>query len=338
MATQKGVWNLQQVRDKELQDLWNYSAPGGDAGELYTWGYNALGSLGLNDTTQRSSPTQVPGTTWCRVRGSDNMMGVKTDGTLWTWGLRSYLWTSSPGTNFSSPKQIPGSWSTEYNAFSGGYYNGFAIKSNGTLWGVGWRFGGLLGQNENVNAYVSSPIQIPGNTWKSVGVLGQSRLATKTDGTLWGWGSNGGGELGTNDTVKYSSPAQIPGTTWNKVSSGNYTVTATKTDGTLWVWGNNSQGALGLNDVTQRSSPTQVPGTNWSEPMAQLSYDGGGQIAGGVKTDGTMWVWGQNERGELGQNSISPGNTGYSSPVQIPGTTWTWIGSGTHHAMGLKSV
>tara|TARA_Y100001963_G_scaffold1049_1_gene1533 strand:+ start:354 stop:1025 length:672 start_codon:yes stop_codon:yes gene_type:complete len=215
------------------------------------------------------------------------------------------------------------------------------IRTNGTLWGVGWNQGGLLGQNASVNETYSSPIQIygGGTTWRSVGVLGQSRLATKTDGTLWGWGSNGGGELGTNDTVKYSSPVQVPGTTWDKVSSGNYTVTATKTDGTLWTWGNNSQGALGLNDVTQRSSPTQVgSGTNWSEPMAQLSYDGGGQIAGGVKTDGTMWVWGQNERGELGQNAISPGNTGYSSPVQIPGTTWTWIGSGTHHAMGLKSV
>jgi len=307
-------------------------------GTMWVWGSNSYGELGQNNLTKYSSPVQIPGTTWCRVQGSANITAVKTDGTLWSWGNKSERWANGGGRR-SSPIQIPGSWSTEYNSCSGGYYSSFAIRSNGTLWGVGWKQNGMLGQNEAVNVTMSSPIQIPGTTWRSVGVLGQSRLATKTDGTLWGWGTNGGGELGTNDTVKYSSPAQIPGTTWDKVSSGNYTVTATKTDGTLWTWGNNSQGALGLNDVTQRSSPTQVgSGTNWSEPMAQLSFDGGGQIAGGVKTDGTLWVWGQNERGELGQNSISPGNTGYSSPVQIPGTTWTWIGSGTHHAMGLKSV
>ncbi len=70
MATQKGVWNLQQVRDKELQDLWNYSAPGGDAGELYTWGYNLTGQLADNSKTQRSSPVQVPGTTWLQLGDS----------------------------------------------------------------------------------------------------------------------------------------------------------------------------------------------------------------------------------------------------------------------------
>ena len=309
-------------------------------GTLWAWGINNAGALGQNNTTSYSSPVQIPGTTWCRVQGSDNIMAVKTDGTLWSWAFRSSMWFNGDNINQSSPKQISGSWSTEYNAFSGGYYNSFAIRSDGTLWGVGWRLGGYLGQNENVNAWVSSPIQIygGGTNWKSVGVMGNTRIATKTDGTLWGWGNNGGGQIGNNTTIKYSSPTQVPGTTWDKVSSGNYTTTATKTDGTLWTWGNNSQGALGLNDVTQRSSPTQVPGTNWSEPMAQLSYDGAGQIAGGVKTDGTLWVWGQNERGELGQNSVSPGNTGYSSPVQIPGTNWTWIGSGTHHAMALKSV
>ena len=309
-------------------------------GTLWAWGKNNAGALGQNNTTDYSSPVQIPGTTWCRVQGFDNIMAVKTDGTLWSWAFRSSMWHNGDNINQSSPKQVPGSWSTEYNAFSGGYYNSFAIRSDGTLWGVGWRAGGYLGQNENVNAWVSSPIQIygGGTNWKSVGVMGGTRIATKTDGTLWGWGSNGGGEIGNNTSFYHSSPTQVPGTTWDKVSSGNYTVTATKTDGTLWTWGDNSKGALGHNDVTQRSSPTQVPGTNWSEPMAQLSSNNNGQISGGVKTDGTLWVWGQNERGELGQNSISPGNTGYSSPVQIPGTTWTWIGSGTHHAMGLKSV
>ncbi len=75
----------------------------------------------------------------------------------------------------------------------------------------------------------------------------QSQLGVRDDGTLWGWGSNGKGQLAQNNTTKYSSPVQIPGTTWNNIitrthSSGG----ATKTDGTLWMWGSNNEGgALG---------------------------------------------------------------------------------------------
>ena len=61
MTTDKGVWGLQQVRDKQLQSLWTYSAPGGDAGKLFAWGNNENGQLGQNNTTNYSSPTQLTG-------------------------------------------------------------------------------------------------------------------------------------------------------------------------------------------------------------------------------------------------------------------------------------
>ena len=57
-ATEKGVWDLQDVRDKQLQSEWSYSSES-DPGALYTWGYNPAGQLGHNDRTQRSSPTQI---------------------------------------------------------------------------------------------------------------------------------------------------------------------------------------------------------------------------------------------------------------------------------------
>ena len=56
MATEKGVWNLQQVRDKQLQSLWSYNAPGGDNHELWVWGYDDYGVLGLNGEGNFSSP------------------------------------------------------------------------------------------------------------------------------------------------------------------------------------------------------------------------------------------------------------------------------------------
>ena len=59
MATETGVWDLQDVRDKQLASQWTYNAPGGDTGALWTWGSAQYGQLGTNDRTSRSSPIQV---------------------------------------------------------------------------------------------------------------------------------------------------------------------------------------------------------------------------------------------------------------------------------------
>jgi len=112
--------------------------------------------------------------------------------------------------------------------------------------------------------------------------------------------------------------------------SSRDTVLATKTDGTLWSWGNNSQGQLGQNNNTNRSSPVQIPGTTWDT----AKFNGGSRYSGAaIKTDGTLWSWGQNDKGNLGQNS----QTYYSSPVQIPGTDWYDIKSWNYYCTaGLK--
>ena len=141
-----------------------------------------------------------------------------------------------------------------------------AIKTDGTLWIWGNNESGALGQNQPNNSQHSSPVQIPG-TWSEVSrSQGRSMLAIKTSGELFGWGSNGYGQLGLNESPASpghrSSPTQIPGTTWNYVTSGAVTI-ATKTDGTLWTWGKNIYGGLGQNGTTARSSPVQLPGTTW---------------------------------------------------------------------------
>ena len=158
-------------------------------------------------------------------------------------------------------------------------------------------------------------------------------LATKTDGTLWAWGSPNAGQLGLNQggALGISSPTQIPGTTWSTVSAGERNMAAIKTDGTLWCWGQNLAGELGVNDRTNRSSPVQVPGTTWS------TISEGGGIILAKKSDSTLWTWGPNSHGSLGQNQSYPVLIGTSSPVQIPGI-WGEVGviSAAYNNIGWK--
>ena len=315
----------------------------GPTGKIFTWGYNADGALGIGHENARSSPVQVPGTTWgtgmftgsARSNGQ-TMAAVKTDGTLWTWGNNQFgaRGTSSHGTHISSPIQIGSG--TDWSSVSMGKQGGAAIKTDGTLYAWGLNDNGQVGDNSKVNR--SSPTQIPGTTWAKVYKTEEASMAIKTDGTLWGWGENINGELGINvggPGLQKSSPVQVPGTTWRSLAVGSHRATlGTKTDGTLWSWGFNEQGQLGLNQAatTKISSPTQVPGTNWSENISVYDY-----FTLATKTDGTLWTWGYNGHGALGDNS----NVSKSSPVQVPGTTWSTtdgsIASGTAMSKAVKT-
>ena len=135
MTTDKGVWNLQQVRDKQLQSLWTYSST---TGALFSWGQGQNGVLGLNDTTQRSSPVQVgSGADWENL-GVDGRRyasggGLKSDGTLWMWGRNSSGGLGQNNlTQYSSPIQIPGTTWVNNNDYSfvSGSWNSFVLKSS----------------------------------------------------------------------------------------------------------------------------------------------------------------------------------------------------------------
>ena len=313
-----------------------YNNTGGN--ELWGVGDNEKGTLGLNNTTHYSSPVQIPGVTWDKVEklrgataGAKKTAALKSDGTLWAWGASDAgsLGQNQNGDNasYSSPVQIPGT------TWKNGMLTNSAImtKTDGTLWAWGSNSYGNLAQNDRTQ--YSSPAQIPGTTWSLA--IGSTRdgmgAGIKTDGTLWTWGRNGKGSLGHNDLTQRSSPVQVPGTTWstaiNTFSISYESVSAIKTDGTLWSWGSGWYGGLGVlghADGDRRSSPVQVGSdTTWSKVIC-----GNWNVRLATKTDGTLWAWGRNTTGQLGQNNT----TDYSSPVQIPGTSWSSIISASGNA------
>lgn len=297
-------------------------------GALWMWGGNGQGQLGLGNATSYSSPKQVGSlTNWKSVQamnagGAGFTLALKTNGTLWSWGYNAVGQLGLGNrTTYSSPKQIGAL--TTWASFSIGVYSFVAaIKTDGTLWAWGQNTAGQLGFGGGSATFYSSPQQVGSLTnWSSVSCGAQQVFAVKTNGTLWSWGWNGGGQLGKGNQTNYSSPVQIGGlTTWLKASGGYSTGGAIKTDGTLWMWGSSGTGALGLGNTTYYSSPKQVGAlTNW------LNLSAGYYHTLASKTNGTLWSWGYNAKGQLGLGNISP----YSSPKQIgAGTGWSFVSAG----------
>jgi YD repeat-containing protein len=158
-------------------------------------------------------------------------------------------------------------------------------------------------------------------------------VAVKTDGTLWAWGYNGFGELGDGTTTQRVTPVQVgTDTRWASVAAGQWHTVAVKTDGTLWAWGNNSYGQLGDGTTTQRHAPVQVGiDTNWASVAGSVAAGYGHTVA--TKTDGTLWAWGYNASGQLGNGTTTQRVT----PMQVgTDTHWASVAAGFYHTIGLR--
>ena len=318
----------------------NYNVAGTKTdGTLWVWGHSPNTGFFANNSSAneyRSSPVQIgSNTTWSVVSVSTRKFAaaLKTDGTLWSWGINSSGELGHGDTaNKSSPVQVGTNtnWS-KISAFSASSITA-AIKTDGTLWT--WGQGTLGGTGQNSTTNFNSPRQVGAETNWSLAKGGyHCGAAVKTDGTLWMWGDNSYGQLGLNDKIGRSSPTQVgTATNWSQVNlSVNRYVLITKTDGTLWAWGDNPFGQLGVGDGTYRSSPTQVgSATNWGMVSA------GRRSSGAIKTDGTLWTWGIGTYGVLGRNNVNSSQV----PVQVgSGTNWSFIEMLEEYvALGITSV
>ena len=306
-------------------------------GSLWAWGDNSNGQLGDGTTVFKASPVQVGsvGINWALLSaGSNHTTGIKSDGTLWTWGNNT---NGQLGDGTLVKKTSPIQIGTDNNwvSVSAGDSHTLALKSDGTLWAWGYNGSARLGDGTWNNKI--SPIQIgTGNNWVSVSAYGAHTAGMKSDGTLWTWGWNAFGQLGDGTTVWRLSPIQV-GTDKNWISvtvGGSYTV-ALKSDGTLWAWGNNPDGRLGDGTMVNKIAPVKIGvDNNWTSFSVGGDYSVGGGHTVALKSDGTLWAWGYNLNGQLGDGTT----VNKTSPTQIGvDNNWGSVSAGKRHTLARKS-
>jgi alpha-tubulin suppressor-like RCC1 family protein len=228
-------------------------------GALYAWGEDSQ-VLGFGNTQINvMTPSLLPGT-WSHIAAAQVVtLGIKTDNTLWAWGSDSYgvLGTGVEDVGLWSPTQVG---TSTWNTVDMVKDMSIGIQSDGTMWSWGRWNNGATGNGGTTDITESLPVHIGvGYTWSRVACGIQHKLAIRSDGTLWSWGSGDLGVLGLGDLINRYEPTQVgTDSDWVFIKAGWYFSSALKADGSLWVWGENVQVMSDGSDYAAVLIPTKI--------------------------------------------------------------------------------
>lgn len=326
-------------------------------GTLWAWGDNSYGQLGDGTTATRSIPVQIgEETAWTDVAAGDfHTIAIKNNGTLWAWGQNSSgQLGDGTTTNRTAPVQI-GANSSWVSVAAGGAHS-IALRSDGTMWTWGSNSYGQIGNGTTNNS--SSPVQVGAEAdWADITAGYNFTAAIKQDGTLWAWGNNENSRFGDGTTANASNPVRIgTDTTWKTVAAKSYEESYTyygrlyalRTDGTLWRIDSSGAVQIGTDNsweklVSGKSGVVAVKNsTLWTNGQTQ-SVSGTGWLDGtsgykhsvAIKTDGSLWTWGDNGYSQLGTGSSTGSKI---SPTKIgTATNWQKAVAGNNKTYAIKT-
>lgn len=302
-------------------------------GTLWSWGFNNFGVLGIGSSLSSfiySPKTQIgTSTDWSsKFSVNGHVLALKNDGTLWAWGANQngQCGNGQSGQNVFLTAPVQVGTDTWMEVTAGNNYS-LGIKTDGTLWAWGSNVNGQFGNGSYISSTV--PIQIGTNAdWLKIFSTHRTSFAIKNNGSLWSWGDSFYGLLG-RSTGAINSPHQVgTSTNWVSVEPTIQYVSAIKSDGTLWTWGRTSGNGYigyygnGLTDANiYENNPTQIgTDTDWQA----ISVSQFGSLA--IKNNGTLWAWGWNQYGELGDGTAISRYT----PIQL-GSENNWTSLSTYY-------
>jgi alpha-tubulin suppressor-like RCC1 family protein len=294
-------------------------------GTVWGWGINFSGSVGDGTTYYKINPVQAVGLSGIEhiESGYYHSFALKNDGSTWAWGDNEFGQLGTTASTDPSCSCIAAA--TQISSLNnlldiaGGWNHSMAIKNDGTVWSWGDNMYGQLGDGTTTGT--STPSLVPGlNNIIQISCGRWHSVALKSDGTVWSWGDNGYGETGaaidsTSSCVCQFIPSQVSSLSGIiQISAGDDFTVALKNDGTVWAWGNNLYGQLGTGAPSLYSNiPLQVTGLTG---IVSIGGSYGHTLA--LKNDGTMWAWGVNNQGQLGNGTVSTNGCGCeATPVQV---------------------
>jgi len=291
-------------------------------GSLYCWGDNSEKQLGIAQAqSPLLAPRQLAGSRWmATTTGQYHACAVDSSNVVTCWGRADSGQLGKAAINGQIVQVTDADWAV----VSAGAYHTCARKLDNSLWCWGQNFSGQLGLGLSAPDESDVPAKVSDDlTWAVLSSGSGHVCATRSDGTLWCWGSNSNGQIGVGTTITAFVPTQVTGTGFTSVGAGASHTCATHTDGSLACWGLNDSGQLGDGTTAQQSVPNPVSGSDWAVVGAGASH------SCAIKTDGTLWCWGNNSTGQLGDGTMSP----HLLPTKVttPAGPWSTIALGNGH-------
>lgn len=301
-------------------------------GSLYAWGNGSAGRLGQGtDLNSKNSPTRVgDDTDWASVAAGEGFgLGLKTNGTLYSWGNNAYHQLGRDTDSFYSGTPTPVGLNADWMAISAGSHHGLGIRSDGRLYAWGRNGNGQLGVGDNEDR--SSPTPVGSDTdWVAVAAGYCFSLGLKKNGELYAWGLNNYGQLGLDSTVSHNSPQRV-GTSsdWVTVQAGLLHSLAINDSGLLYGWGSNYNDQLGEGDYA--FSTYKVPTRIYAS--APVAVAGGDKHTISLRDNGVLYSWGEDTSGQLGINGYSS-----SEPWAIAvGSDYAGVATGGYFSIAITS-
>jgi len=278
------------------------------AGQVSTWGDNTYGQLGDGSTTDHLTPKFVPSLAGVSQieGGREHVLALTSAGTVFAWGWNKHgqVGNGAIGGIVKSPAQIL----TGATDIGAGHYSSFAVKADGTVWGWGQNTTGQIGSGTTA-LRVRTPTRIEGLDGLSIVDVAGGRnhaLALTDDGSVYAWGDNTYGQLGNGTWQSSSIPVLVASLTdVVGIFAGRDHSLAVRTDGSVWTWGYNGYGELGDGTRTNRNAPVRVIRLNGSALANIVQVGAGANHSLALRSDGTLWAWGRNNFGQLGDGTFS---------------------------------
>ncbi|MFZ4621070.1 MAG: T9SS type A sorting domain-containing protein [Bacteroidota bacterium] len=324
------------------------------------WGRNILGALGNANTTESTSPVSVvtsgvlSGKTLTKIAmGGHHTISLASDGAVYAWG---YNGSGQLGIANTTSKNVPFAVSTSgvlsgktITQIAAGNDHSIVLASDGTVYTMGENGYGDLGDssqtNRNVPVAVKTSGALNGKIITQIAGGFDHSLALASDGTVYGWGKNMSGQLGNGGGALYKMPEAVStsgvlsGKTITQIAAGYNHSLLLASDGTMYTMGHNGYGQLGNASNTDSNVPVAVSTSGVLSGKTITKIAAGADFCIALASDGTVYTWGNNANGQLGDASNTTSNVpvAVSTSGVLSGKTITQIGAGYSHAIALAS-